>query len=248
MKAFLIFVGLLTAASLSATDYASLRSAAVAQCEKISTSEYQSGLLFNPDGYRSYYVRSECVQRAAIQFRDESVCAQVRRRYSLFSSSWGISETQCRKLVAEGITKDRADLEAMKQPYVAGPMRLQSFRVEHNGNGRDYDIIPAFSGNYAHGYHLVFEILPPGDSSTPVVIHSDGYYLDPNTNLRIYVRQADIRQRFPAFALNRTYQVRATLTLDVGFGGQSGYWSDAFIESVFPVRERSQSLTLESEF
>jgi len=42
--------------------------------------------------------------------------------------------------------------------------------------------------------------------------------------------------------------VRATLTLDVGFGGQSGYWSDAFIDSIFPARDRSQSITMESEF
>ena len=247
MRAYLIFFLLFSSTDLFATDYASRRSAALAQCEKIAPSEYQTGLLFNPDGYRSYYVRSECMQKAAIQFRDESLCAQVRRRYSLFSSSWGVSETQCRKQVAEGITKDRADLEALKHAYAAGPMRLQSFRVERNGNGRDYDIIPSFSGNYAHGYQLVFEILPPG-TGTPVLLHSDGYYLDANAKLRIYVRQADIRERFPAFALNRTYPVRATLTLDVGIGGQSGYWSDAFIESVFPARDRSQSITMESEF
>jgi hypothetical protein len=248
MKTLLIFVGLLAVISLSATDYASLRSAAVAQCEKISPSEYQSGLLFNPDGYRSYYVRSECLQRAAVQFRDESLCAQVRRRYSLFSSSWAISETQCRKSVIEGIKKDRTELEATRQLYAAGPMRLQTFRVEPNGNGRDYDIIPSFTGSYAHGYRLTFEILPSDSPGTPVVIHSDGYYLDANANLRIYVRQADIRQRFPGFSLNRKYQVRATAMLDVGFGGQAGYWSDAFVEGVFPTRDRSQSITLESEF
>jgi len=32
-------------------------------------------------------------------------------------------------------------------------------------------------------------------------------------------------------------------TLDVGNGGPSGYWSDRFIEQVFPVKERSGSLT-----
>jgi hypothetical protein len=248
MKGLLIFVGLFAVGSLFATDYASLRSAAVAQCEKISPSEYQSGLLFNPDGYRSYYVRSECLQRAAVQFRDEGLCAHVSRRWSLFSSSWGISETQCRKFVADGAKADRTELEKAKQLYASGPMHLQTFRVERNGNGRDFDIIPVFTGSYAHGYRLTFEIVPSDSPSTPIVIHSDGYYLDANANLRIYVRQSDIRQRFPGFALNRSYQVRATLTLDVGFGGQSGYWSDAFIESVFPVRDRSQSITLESEF
>ena len=91
MKAFIIFVVLFAASSLFASDYASMRSSALAQCGKIAPSEYQTGLLFNPDGYRSYYVRSECIQKVAIQFRDALLCAQVRRRYSLFSSSWGIS-------------------------------------------------------------------------------------------------------------------------------------------------------------
>ena len=246
MKALLIFVGLFTVVSLSATDYASLRSAAVAQCEKISPSEYQSGLLFNPDGYRSYYVRSECLQRAAVQFRDDSLCAQVRRRWSLFSSSWGISPGQCTKLIAEGAAKDRAELEQTKAQFRGGAVQLQSFRVERNGNGRDFDFIPVFSSGYAHSYHLTFEILQAGKA--PVLLHSDGYYLDANSNLRIYVCQADIRQRFPEFALSRRYQVRATVVLNVGMGGDGGYWSDAFVESVFPVRERSRSMTIETEF
>jgi hypothetical protein len=31
-------------------------------------------------------------------------------------------------------------------------------------------------------------------------------------------------------------------------GGQGGYWSDEFIESMFPMSERSKSITVESEF
>jgi len=57
-----------------------------------------------------------------------------------------------------------------------------------------------------------------------------------------------IKQRFAGFSLNRSYTVRATLMLDVGFGGQSGYWSPAFIEGVFPARERSQSITRPATF
>lgn len=68
------------------------------------------------------------------------------------------------------------------------------------------------------------------------------------SNLRIYVPQTDIRQRFPEFSLNRPYSVRATVTLDVGYGGQSGYWSPTFIEAVFPARERSQSITGHATF
>jgi hypothetical protein len=54
--------------------------AAVAPCEANDPRDYQSGLLFNPDGYRSYFVSSECFQRVAREFRDASLCAQVRQR------------------------------------------------------------------------------------------------------------------------------------------------------------------------
>jgi len=40
--------------SLFSVSYDELRSAAVKQCQAIDPAEYQSGLFFNPDGYRSY--------------------------------------------------------------------------------------------------------------------------------------------------------------------------------------------------
>jgi hypothetical protein len=40
----------------------------------------------------------------------------------------------------------------------------------------------------------------------------------------------------------------ATVVLDVGSGGPSGRWSDAFIEAVFPLRERSHALDKDVRF
>jgi hypothetical protein len=239
---------LLALASVRANDYDTARSAAVSKCEAINPSEHQSGLLFNPDGYRSYYVRSECFQRTAVQFRDDTLCARVRQRRSLFSSSWGYSPAHCREIVAEGKAADRTELDDMKRLYVADGVRLRAFQIERNGNGRDFDILPVFSGGYGHGYTLKFEILDGNASDVPVLVHASGYYVDASSNLRIYVRQTDIRERFSNFALNRPYRVRATIVLDVGTGGSAGSWSDAFIERVFPVRERSQSITRETVF
>ena len=88
--------------SHSLRGYTELRMAALKQCQAIDPADYQSGLFFNPDGYRSYYVRSECFQKTAVQFRDEALCAEVRQRVSLLSSSWGYSRTRCRELVAQG--------------------------------------------------------------------------------------------------------------------------------------------------
>lgn len=229
-----------------ASDYLQRKSMAVKQCETINPNESQSGLAFNPDGYRSYYVQSECFQKAAVEFRDASVCNRVRRRWSLLWSSWAISEAQCGKLVAQGIAADRTELETEKQRFIAGPLRLKTFRVARNGNGRDFDILPEFTAGYPHGYMLTFEII--GVRAEPVLIHSDGYYLDQNSNLRIFVRQAELRARFPELQLDHPYNVRATVTLSIGNGGMSGYWSDEFLESIFPARERSRSLTVESKF
>ena len=247
-RAILALIALLIGvAEARAVDYAELRAQAVKTCEAIDASESRSGLLFNPDGYRSFYVRSQCFQEAAIQFRDTTLCRQVRRRWSLFSSSWGYTADRCRQLVAEGMARDRVALEEMKRAYVAGGIKMRDFRIVRNGNGRDFDIYPTFTGTYATGYMLTFEILP-GGSGPAFLLHRLGYHVDETSNLNIYVPQADIRQRFPAFTMNRSYTVRGTVTFDMGFGGQSGYWSPEFIERVFPLRERSQSITREIGF
>jgi hypothetical protein len=232
--------------SWAASNYAVRKETARQHCKTINASEYQTGLAFNPDGYKSYYVQSECFQNAAVEFRDAALCDQVRRRFSLLWSSWGVSSAQCHKLVAQGVAADRAEIEQEKRGYLTGPARLQSFRVERNGNGRDFDIIPEFTSGYAHGYTLTFEIV--GVREQPILLHSDGYYIDPNPRLRIFVRQAEIRARFAQFELDHLYKVRATVSLSMGNGGLSGYWSDEFLESVFPARERTQLLTIESKF
>lgn len=229
-----------------ASDYAALRASAKQKCEAIESSAYQSGLFFNPDGYRSYYVQSECFQKTAVEFRDAQLCERVRRRWSMFSSSWGVSSTQCEKLVSDGVAADRAEFEKEKQLYNTAPVRLLRFRVERNGNGRDFDFIPEFSTGNAHGYRVDFEIV--GAREQPILLHSDGYYVDANSRLNILVRQADIRSRFPEFQLNHVYKVRATIIYSVGMGGVNRYWSDEFIEKTFPIRERTQSLTIESKF
>lgn len=230
-----------------AANYAEQRSRAIKICEAISPSESQSGLLFNPDGYRSYYVRSKCFQEAAIQFRDAALCDQVKERWSLWSSSWGYTAARCRQLVTDGIATDRAELERLKRAYAAGGITLRDFRIERNGNGRDFDIIPSFTGTFAHGYTLTFELLPSA-SGAPVLLHASGYHLDAQSNLRLYLPQADVKQRVAGFLRDRPYVVRATVTLDVGNGGQAGYWSPVFIESVFPAKERSQSISRQTIF
>jgi hypothetical protein len=238
---------LLEAGAAAGSGYAELRAAAARRCEAIDPAEYQTGLMLNPDGYRSLYVRSACFQRAAVEFRDESLCAQVKRRWSLFSSSWGYSSKHCRQLVEEAVAGDRKELEEERSRYRQGAVKLRDFRIERNGNGRDFDIVPAFEAGWAHGYALRFEIVEAAEGSS-VPLASNGFYLSGDDNIRVFVRQADIRQRFPGFEPGRRYRVRGTLTLSVATGRMGGRWSDAFVERVFPAAERSQFLVKDAVF
>lgn len=230
-----------------ARGYVEQRSDAVKRCETVDPAEYRTGLMLNPDGYRSFYVRSACFQDAAVKFRDKSLCALVKRRWSLFSSSWGYSGSRCRTLVGEAVAEDRASLEAERGRYRQGAVKLRDFRIERNGNGRDFDIVPAFEPGWAHGYTLRFEIVEAAASGS-VLLDSNGFHLSGNDNIRLFVRQADIRSRFPGFELGRPYRVRGTLTLSVATGRMGGTWSDAFVERVFPAAERSQALVRDVVF
>ena len=232
--------------SAIASDYDRLRTAALERCNAIDPAASQSGLFFNPDGYRWYYVRSQCFQEAAVNFRDGALCAQVKQRRSLLSSSWGYSATRCRALVAEGLEADQRTLEDLKRRYRNGAVTLRDFRIEPNGNGRDFDFIPAFSGENAGGYTLTLAVVP--SNGNPILLHSSGYHIDGHANLRIFVRGEDIRRLVPDFVPGRRYSVRVTLTLTTPAGTGDVRWSDAFVERVFPARDRSQSMTKDLDF
>lgn len=239
----------LPALPAASNDYNQMRIAAINKCEAINPREHQSGLFFNPDGYRSYFKRSQCFQSAAVTFRDASLCARVRQRRSLFSSSWGYSESNCEKLVGKAIVKDREVIDRMREDYEKGHVELSDFTIERNGNGRDIDIIPTFSGAGGHGYNLVFEIINENPATPAVLLKESGFYLEGSSNnIRIYVPQEEIKRRFSGFSLDRHWQVRATLVYLTGTGSYNGKWSDAFIDSRFPESARTQTMTKEIHF
>ena len=228
-------------AAAAADAYATQRAEAVRTCQAVNPDAYQSGLWLNPDGYRSYYERSRCFQDAALRFRDPGLCDQVRRRRALLSSSWGYSEARCRELVASGIDADRRALAERREAYHRAPVRLTGLRIVRNGNGRDYDVIPRFSGSGAGGYRLTLHLQPA--RGTSVLVHEGGYHVSgAASRLRIYLPAREIRARYPAFAEDVAYQLIATLELSIGQGSQSGLWRREFVEAQFPEVERRQSL------
>jgi hypothetical protein len=234
-----------TSAQTPAPTYDTAKATAIRTCEAIDAGEYQTGLAFNPDGYRSFYVRSQCLQNAAVHFRDLTVCDRVRQRRALLWSSWGYSPANCRTLVGRAVDADRVEIAEIRSRY-AGSMKLRDFRIERNANGRDYDVVPSFDGADGHGYTIAIEIVPP--DGRPIAVHADGYYVDPRSELRLFIRQQDIRARVPSFEPGRSYQVRATATFTLPAGGSSRFMSDAFLEGVFPLRERTRSVTREIRF
>jgi hypothetical protein len=128
--AMLMLGSLSASGNPSVNNYDALRTAANSKCQSVDAEEYQSGLLFNPEGYRTYYAQSLCYQKAAITFRDIELCDLVKRRWALFSSSWGYSKSNCRKLVSEGIVQDREAIDRMKNDYERGHVVLAGFRIE----------------------------------------------------------------------------------------------------------------------
>ncbi len=228
-----------------ANDYWEVHQREVGKCAEIKPGAYRSGLIMNPDGYRSYYERSACFQGLAVRLRDIALCDQVRRRWSLFGSSWGYSRKNCEKLVEEGLAKDRAHVAELRQKYNSGPVRLTDFRVVQNGNGRDYDIIPKFSAGLAHGYHLEFRIVHEGNR---FLLSESGFHLDGRNNIRMFEYRKDIEQRFPAFQPGSSYVVEGKLTLSIGTGNLGGRWSPEFITTEFPASVRSQKVTRRVSF
>lgn len=219
----------------------------VIRCEQIDADDYQTGLWFNPDGYRSYYIRSNCYQQAAERLRTPQLCAQVNRRLALFSSSWGVSESNCRAQVAKKLEKDRTELMTLRQQYLEDPVRLVALRMEPNGNGRDYDFIPLFEGNFAHRYRLTLSLID--DLGSRHLIHENSYHISgPDSRLSLYVRRTDIQAAYPPLEPDRNYRLQAQLELSVGTNMTDGMISDDVLEGVFPAAERTQSLVTNVSF
>lgn len=220
---------------------------AINQCEQIGSREYESGLIFNSDGYRSYYKRSACLQRAAVGFRERSLCSQVRRRFSLFASSWGYSRGNCQDLVDAELVKDQATLEALRQQYLSGPVRLLSITVERNGNGRDYDFIPKFADGFAHGYQMEFIVIDSGGNRHNLLTHGS-YLTGSDNNLRLYLDRPTLLARFPSFAMGVSFDFEVHLLLSLGRGGPNNWMRDTTINDFFPASERTQVFTSEVTF
>jgi len=216
-------------------------------CQQISSTDYETGLWLNPEGYRSYYKRSACMQRLAIEFRDPSLCDEVRRRLALFSSSWGYSRRNCRSLVAEKLDRDRSGLEELRNNYLNLPMTAISVTLEPNGNGRDFDIIPRFSEGLPQGYELQFYLVEDNGARHQIFRH-DGFLAGSESNLRLYLPRQELLANFPGIEFGRDYMLETSVTLSVGQRYIDGWLRRELLDEVFPRAERTQTLSSQARF
>jgi hypothetical protein len=242
-----LFIAVCAVPSAVASDYTTRLQREIGTCDQIDPDEYQSGLYNNPEGYRAFYKQSACIQRVAIAYRDIELCDRVRRRYGLFNSSWGYSESNCEALVKKGEQEDRTELLANRERYLEGPVVLTALAVERNGNRRDYDFIPAFRDGYQAGYSL--EIWLTDDVGKSHQLLSHGSYLKGESDdIRIFRRKHELESRFRGLQIGIPYELQARLILSIGIG-RPGHWlRDDLLEEVFPASERTQTLNIKAVF
>ena len=231
----------------NAAEYDDALQRAVLLCEQINPRESQTGLLFNPEGYRSYYLQSQCFQRGAQEFRALNLCDRVRRRLALFSSSWGYSRNNCRELVNEKIDKDRNEVSQLRQSYLAGPVRLVSVTLERNGNGRDFDFIPRFADGFATGYTLEYWLHDAAGNRHLILAHGNSL-VGAQDNLRIFLRRDQLVTRYPGWESDRSYELEVTMGLSIGYRKIDGWLREDLLDETFPAQERLQSLRVGVEF
>ena len=227
-------------------NYDSRRAADLQKCQAIGPREHRSGMVMNPDGYQSYYLRSHCLQRVAESYRDESLCEDVRERWSLFTSTWGVSEKRCRSLVSEGMEQDNRAISALKKTYADSDLIFKDFTVVKNGNGRDFDLIPQFYGDGSLAYTLNFYLLMPDQE--PMLIHSSGYNVTGKSRIRIYLPVSELRELVPTFSNRSDHLVRATLEYSTPQGHLQNRWHPDFLEQRFPRSDRTQTLEKRVDF
>src|SRR3546814_11692364 len=86
-----------------------VKASEVERCQRMDPADYVTGLLFNPSGMKTYFKRSSCLQAIAVDYRDASLCEDVRERKSLFFDGSEISRASCERRGEERARSDPKD-------------------------------------------------------------------------------------------------------------------------------------------
>src|SRR3546814_7565711 len=75
-----------------------VKASEVERCRRMDPADYVTGLLFNPPGMKTYFKRSSCLQAIAVDYRDASLCEEVRERKSRFFDGSVNSRASCEQI------------------------------------------------------------------------------------------------------------------------------------------------------
>lgn len=203
----------------SGDAFEEIRERRLAECMNIPEHEYSTGLLFNPPGYKTYFHRSECIQRLAIDERDLALCDQAMERKSWFFDGSAISPGSCRTAVDRKLDEERAELEQFLR---SEPYRIESATIRRNGNGRDYDVLLDASGDYAARYSFSLGIRRA--TRLDAIFEDSSYYSSSTGTRHLLLRAADLEKRLGSGWRTKEWRLVATLTL-VRDGGNR-FWYD----------------------
>jgi hypothetical protein len=236
----LIGVSLSSSGSSQPTRYAELFQRALNTCLDIPFAESHSDFWFSPDGDSSRWGRSACLQKMAINFRDEALCDKVWRRYSLFNSSSHTSEAACRSKVQKKQQKDVDKLTADRQQYDRSPTIFTSLTIKNPISGdKGLSLVPAFSGAYPHRY--VLKVWLTDKQRRDHLIHERLLYLGLEADgvSSIWIATEDIQDVVHEYELGAPYPWRADLIFPASLYGHGGAIHPDWFEQMWPESSRT---------
>ncbi|MEX0915166.1 MAG: hypothetical protein WD397_02275 [Wenzhouxiangellaceae bacterium] len=211
----------------------------LAECESIPADAYETGLLFNPAGRRTYFKRSRCLQRVAIEWRDLELCNRVKQRRSLLFSGNAVSEKACRANVAEQLKRDRERAESI---HVDDFHMLVGARLERpHYLGGDYLLHLETEGSHSGSYQIRIEVWPNSSSGSLVIEEYSQPLGSSGGSLMHTICQHKVRETLKRHSMDREVRVRIILELPLRTR------TDQFVLALLPTESRRSTLDIKAD-
>lgn len=240
----------LLVSSALATEWQDLYQRDLNKCESFPAEAYETGLLFNPSGRRTYYERSRCLQGVAIEWRDTDLCGRVKERRSLFFSGNAISEKACKRAVAEQLAEDLQHAESIRSEDFHRPVSAH-FERPHYAGGH-FRLHIETKGSHAGTYQIRIGVLMNASSASSAVDGdaTDHYIIEDarqalGSEGRSLVKTIDQQQIFEVFrnqSMDREVRVRINLELP------PRSHEDQFVLALLPIESRRSTFDMQVDF
>lgn len=187
----------------------------VETCESISSRAYETGLIGNSKNYQTYYFRSECYQKMAIQNRDDKLCEQVKERKSMFFNGSAISQQACLTAVKNQESKDFT--ERVKPESVH---KIEKVEISLTP-ARDFDVKVFPAGTLWGTYKFSVSLLDNSGKFIGILDELDTHLSDRKDPLSTTIYRQKIQQLVGSqLKSGQTYNVQVSLKLLSDDAGQ----------------------------